>query len=78
MRYCGMALTLPTTMAPATDLGYILHKNPGRIYNLDLSFGRAIGLSVSETETVRRLPSSRSRTDWACASEVWTRPMVAC
>src|ERR1700721_976818 len=36
-----MLLTISTTSNPATDLGYLLHKNPGRIYKFDLSFGKA-------------------------------------
>jgi len=28
-------------MVPATDLGYLLHKNPGRVHGFELSFGRA-------------------------------------
>src|SRR4051812_4724774 len=36
-----MLLTLTTTHAPATDLGYLLHKNPSRVQAFDLSFGRA-------------------------------------
>jgi 3' terminal RNA ribose 2'-O-methyltransferase Hen1 len=36
-----MMLTISTTMVPATDLGYLLHKNPGRVHGFDLSFGRA-------------------------------------
>jgi 3' terminal RNA ribose 2'-O-methyltransferase Hen1 len=36
-----MMLTISTTMAPATDLGYLLQKNPSRVQNFDLSFGRA-------------------------------------
>jgi 3' terminal RNA ribose 2'-O-methyltransferase Hen1 len=36
-----MLLTLTTTHAPATDLGYLLHKNPGRPQAFGLSFGRA-------------------------------------
>ena len=36
-----MLLTLTTTHAPATDLGYLLHKNPTRRQAFDLSFGRA-------------------------------------
>lgn len=37
-----MLLTLTTTFCPATDLGYLLHKNPGRPQSFDLSFGRAL------------------------------------
>ena len=36
-----MLLTLSTTHQPATDLGYLLHKNPARVQAFDLSFGRA-------------------------------------
>jgi 2-polyprenyl-3-methyl-5-hydroxy-6-metoxy-1,4-benzoquinol methylase len=36
-----MLLTISTTHEPATDLGYLLHKNPGRAQSVDLSFGRA-------------------------------------
>ena len=33
-----MLLTITSTSAPATDLGYLLFKNPGRIHAFDLSF----------------------------------------
>ncbi len=36
-----MLLTITTTHTPATDLGYLLHKHPGRFQSYDLSFGRA-------------------------------------
>ena len=36
-----MFLTLTTTHHPATDLGYLLHKNPVRPQSHDLAFGRA-------------------------------------
>src|SRR5262245_7653701 len=36
-----MLLKLTTTRRPATDLGYLLHKNPGRLQTFDLSFGKA-------------------------------------
>ena len=36
-----MLLTLTTTHAPATDLGYLLHKNPARLQTFDLAFGKA-------------------------------------
>lgn len=36
-----MLLTLTTTHPPATDLGYLLHKNPARCQSLELSFGQA-------------------------------------
>jgi 3' terminal RNA ribose 2'-O-methyltransferase Hen1 len=36
-----MLLTISTTYQPATDLGYLLHKNPARLHSFDLSFGKA-------------------------------------
>lgn len=36
-----MLLTITTTHQPATDLGYLLHKNPARLHSFDLSFGKA-------------------------------------
>ncbi|MEN6451738.1 MAG: 3' terminal RNA ribose 2'-O-methyltransferase Hen1 [Thermoguttaceae bacterium] len=36
-----MLLTLTTTHRPATDLGYLLHKNPARCQSFSLSFGQA-------------------------------------
>jgi len=36
-----MLLTITTTREPATDLGYLLHKNPARAQTFALSFGRA-------------------------------------
>jgi 3' terminal RNA ribose 2'-O-methyltransferase Hen1 len=36
-----MLLTISTTHQPATDLGYLLHKNPARLQTEDLSFGTA-------------------------------------
>jgi 3' terminal RNA ribose 2'-O-methyltransferase Hen1 len=35
-----MLLTLTTTHQPATDLGYLLHKNPAKCQSFPLSFGR--------------------------------------
>jgi len=37
----GMLLTITNTAAPATDLGYLLHKNPARLQSFPLSFGQA-------------------------------------
>lgn len=36
-----MLLTVTTKHRPATDLGYLLHKNPARIQTEELSFGKA-------------------------------------
>ena len=32
---------LTNTKPPATDLGYLLHKNPARCQSFELAFGRA-------------------------------------
>jgi len=34
-----MLLTISTTHEPATDLGFLLHKNPGRVHSTEMSFG---------------------------------------
>jgi len=36
-----MLLTISTTHNPATDLGYLLHKNPARLQSEEISFGKA-------------------------------------
>lgn len=36
-----MLLTITSTQAPATDLGFLLHKNPARVQSKELSFGQA-------------------------------------
>lgn len=36
-----MLLTITTTHRPATDLGYLLGKNPARLQSIELGFGRA-------------------------------------
>src|SRR5215510_12910042 len=36
-----MLLTITSTTAPATDLGYLLHKSPSRAQAFDLTFGKA-------------------------------------
>lgn len=36
-----MLLTITSTQRPATDLGYLLHKNPANLHSFELSFGKA-------------------------------------
>ncbi len=36
-----MLLTLTTTRSPATDLGFLLYKNPAKVQTFDLTFGKA-------------------------------------
>ncbi|HEY7145491.1 MAG TPA: hypothetical protein VH637_14705 [Streptosporangiaceae bacterium] len=43
-----MLLTLSTTRQPATDLGYLLHKNPARQHTAELGFGTAHVLYPAE------------------------------
>jgi len=38
---CTMLMTITTIHSPATDLGFLLHKTPGRVHDFELSFGRA-------------------------------------
>src|ERR1019366_3776552 len=37
-----MLLSVTTTHEPATDLGYLLHKNPTRVQTEEMSFGKAV------------------------------------
>ena len=36
-----MLMTITNTRVPATDIGYLFHKNPDRVQSFDLSFGKA-------------------------------------
>ncbi len=36
-----MFLSIATTHQPATDLGYLLHKHPERVHEIELTFGKA-------------------------------------
>jgi 3' terminal RNA ribose 2'-O-methyltransferase Hen1 len=45
-----MFLAIATTHRPATDLGFLLHKNPARVHELDLAVGRAILFYPEATE----------------------------
>ena len=36
-----MFLSIATTHRTATDLGYLLHKHPERLHDIDLTFGKA-------------------------------------
>jgi 3' terminal RNA ribose 2'-O-methyltransferase Hen1 len=46
-----LLLTIATSHAPATDLGYLLHKNPDRHHTADLSFGTAhVIFPVADTD----------------------------
>ena len=45
-----MLLTITTTHRPATDLGYLLHKNPARLHRIELAFGEAFVAYPEATE----------------------------
>lgn len=45
-----MLLTISTTHAPATDLGFLLHKHPDRVQRFKQSFGTAIVFYPEATE----------------------------
>lgn len=38
---CGVLLSISTTLQPATDLGFLLHKHPGRLQSFEVSVGTA-------------------------------------
>ena len=46
-----MLLSITTTHQPATDLGYLLHKNPGNTHETSLSFGSAFVFFPEATDT---------------------------
>lgn len=45
-----MYLSLTTTHQPATDLGFLLHKNPSRLHESELPFGKAFLFYPEATE----------------------------
>lgn len=71
-----MLLTLSTTRKPATDLGFLLHKNPERAQSVDVSAGRAHVFhpeATAERCTVALLlevdPFALVRGSWGTAAE---------
>jgi 3' terminal RNA ribose 2'-O-methyltransferase Hen1 len=46
-----MYLSIATTHRPATDLGFLLHKHPERVHELDLTFGKAHVFYPEATDT---------------------------
>ena len=60
-----MLLTLTTTHGPATDLGYLLRKNPARPQSFSLSFGKAhVFYPEATTELILRalgVPGSQAQ-----------------
>ena len=83
-----MLLTIRTTLAPATDLGYLLHKNPARPQSFDLSFGQAhvfypevsndacTAALLLDVDAVALVRGARGE-GWTLAQYVDDRPYVA-
>ena len=84
-----MLLTITTTHRPATDLGYLLHKHPGRVQTFTVPFGAAhvfypevseerctaaLMLDIDPVGLVRR---GRGAGSFALAEYVNDRPYVA-
>jgi hypothetical protein len=62
-----MLLTISTTHEPATELGYLLHKNPARAQTFELSFGKAHVLypEASDTPTGDGASTSSRLPNWS-------------
>ncbi|WP_430421602.1 3' terminal RNA ribose 2'-O-methyltransferase Hen1 [Phenylobacterium sp.] len=45
-----MYLSVATTHRPATDLGFLMHKHPGRVHETELAFGKALVFYPEATE----------------------------
>lgn len=84
-----MLLTISTTHQPTTDLGYLLHKHPGRCQSFPLSFGTAqvyypetsdarctAALQV-DVDPIRLVRRGREAGGFALAQYVNDRPYVA-
>jgi 3' terminal RNA ribose 2'-O-methyltransferase Hen1 len=84
-----MLLTITNTARPATDLGFLLHKNPANVRSVNLAFGQAhvfypeateerctaaLLLQIDPIGLVRR---GRRRASFALADYVNDRPYVA-
>ena len=84
-----MLLTITTTAAPATDLGFVLHKNPANVRSVNLAFGTAHVFYPEATEDrctaalllridpVGLVRKGRRRGAFALADHVNDRPYVA-
>ena len=65
-----MLLTITTTHRPATDLGYLLHKNPARPQAFELSFGtaRVFYPEASDAAAPRRCCWRSIRSGWSATA----------
>ncbi|MFL5738213.1 MAG: 3' terminal RNA ribose 2'-O-methyltransferase Hen1 [Actinomycetota bacterium] len=84
-----MLLTITTSTPPATDLGYLLHKNPDAVHSVELAFGsatvvypeaseeRCTAALFVEVDPIRLVRRGRSSAGFALAEYVNDRPYVA-
>ena len=75
-----MLLTITTTRAPATDLGFLLHKHPAKVQAFDTSTGTAHVFYPEATEhrshtRRRRHPHSIARADANAKHTAFSRPL---
>ena len=83
-----MLLEITSTSRPATDLGYLLHKNPANVRSVDLAFGRArvfypeatedrcTAALVVEVDPIGLVRRGRGRSAFSLAEYVNDRPYV--
>src|SRR5215471_11675047 len=84
-----MLLTITTTHHPATDLGYLLHKNPSRsqvfespfgpihVFYLEVSAERCTAALLLEVDPVGLIRNNRGPGNFAFEQYVNDRPYVA-
>ena len=84
-----MLLTITTTLRPATDLGFLLHKHPDRVQEFGQSFGtarvfypeaapeRCTAALLLEVDPVRLARTGRNLADTSLAQYVNDRPYAA-
>jgi len=84
-----MLLTITSTLPPASDLGYLLHKRPDRFQSFDLGFGRAhayfpeaaddrcSACLLLEVDAVSLVRGNRADGGFALGQYVNDRPYVA-
>jgi 3' terminal RNA ribose 2'-O-methyltransferase Hen1 len=84
-----MLLEITSTASSATDLGYLLHKNPANVRSVDLAFGRAhvfypeaspdrcTAALLVEVDPIGLVRRGRGRPVFALAEYVNDRPYVA-
>lgn len=86
-----MFLTITNTQKPATDLGYLLHKNPWKVHNFELAYGKAyvfypkaqeqectvaLVLDINPVELAKKEKGNRSES-FSLGQYVNDRPYVA-